>query len=148
MNFKLRREIEKRYNREGKGRETEMVMETDMVSETEISEGIWKYNDIFPCGNRRAMQIFRLADIFNLFAQSRQSAMRFSSRRNWDSPTPLAAGECAPPPPPFGPLGGHTRLRLKGWGNPNSNEGTYTVVLYCIYISTLCLFGTLILHVH
>jgi hypothetical protein len=43
-------------------------------------------------------------------------------------PTPLAAGECAPPP--FGPGGGHTRLRLKGWGSPNSNEGTYTVVLY------------------
>jgi hypothetical protein len=21
-------------------------------------------------------------------------------------------------------------LRLKGWGSPNSNEGTYTVVLY------------------
>ncbi len=31
--------------------------------------------------------------------QSRQSAKRFSSRWNWDSPTPLAAGECAPPPP-------------------------------------------------
>jgi hypothetical protein len=29
--------------------------------------------------------------------QSRQSAKRFSSRWNWDSPTPLAAGECAPP---------------------------------------------------
>ncbi len=34
--------------------------------------------------------------------QSRQSAKRFSSRLNWDSPTPLAAGECAPPP--FGTL--------------------------------------------
>ncbi len=34
---------------------------------------------------------------------------------------------------PLHPLvrgGGHTRLRLKGWGSPNSNEGTYTVVLY------------------
>ena len=41
-----------------------------------------------------------------------------SPRWNWDSPTPFAAGECAP------------RLRLKGWGSPNSNEGTYTVVLY------------------
>jgi hypothetical protein len=28
--------------------------------------------------------------------QSRQSAKRFSSRWNCDSPTPLAAGECAP----------------------------------------------------
>ena len=43
-------------------------------------------------------------------------------------PTPLAGGECAPPP--CGPGGGHTCLRLKGWGSPNSNEGTYTVVLY------------------
>jgi hypothetical protein len=63
-----------------------------------------------------------------IHAQSRQSAKRFSSRWNWDSPTPVAAGECAPPP--FGTGGGHTRLRLKGWGSPNSNEGTYTVVLY------------------
>jgi hypothetical protein len=60
--------------------------------------------------------------------QSRQSAKRFSSRWNWVSPTPLAAGECAPPP--FGPGGGHTRLRLQGWGSPNFNEGTCTVVLY------------------
>ncbi len=65
---------------------------------------------------------------FYLLPQSRQSAKRFSSRWNWDSPTPLAAGEWAPPP--FGTGGGHTRLRLKGWGSPNSNEGTYTVVLY------------------
>jgi hypothetical protein len=68
--------------------------------------------------------------------QSRQSAKRFSSRWNWDSPNPLAAGECAPPP--FGPGGGHTRLRLKGWGSPNSNEGTYIVVLYiCKYFVVL-----------
>ncbi len=68
--------------------------------------------------------------------QSRQCAKRFSSRWNWDSPTPLAAGECAPPP--FGPGGGHTRLRLKGWGSPNSNEGTYTVVLYIYKYFVLC----------
>jgi hypothetical protein len=30
--------------------------------------------------------------------QSRQSAKLFSSRRNWDSPNPSPAGECAPPP--------------------------------------------------
>jgi hypothetical protein len=54
----------------------------------------------------------------------------FSNRRNWSSPTPLAAGECAPPP--FGRGGGHTRLRERGWGSPNSDEGTHTVVL-CIY---------------
>ncbi len=61
--------------------------------------------------------------------QSRQSAKRFSSRWNWDSPTPLAAGECVPPHP-LVRGGGHTHLRLKGWGSPNSNQGTYTVVLY------------------
>jgi hypothetical protein len=59
----------------------------------------------------------------------------FSSRRNWNSPTPLAAGECAPQPLVRG--GGHTRLRERGWGSHNSDEGTYTVVLYNIYISTL-----------
>ncbi len=38
-----------------------------------------------------------------------------SSRRNWDSPTPFLASECAPPPPkPKG--GGLTRLRVRGWG--------------------------------
>ncbi len=37
-----------------------------------------------------------------------------SPRWKWDSPTPLAASECALPPGPKG--GGHTRLRLKGWG--------------------------------
>ncbi len=52
----------------------------------------------------------------------------FSSRQNWDSPNPVAAGKCAPPP--FGPGGGHTRLRERGWGSPNSDERTYTVVLY------------------
>ncbi len=46
-------------------------------------------------------------------AQSRQSAKRFSSRWNWDSPTPLAADECAPPP--FGPGGGRAHsLAAKG----------------------------------
>ncbi len=43
----------------------------------------------------------------------------FSSRRKWDSP----------PPNPLVP-GGHTRLRVKEWGSPYSDEGTYTVVLY------------------
>jgi hypothetical protein len=48
------------------------------------------------------------------FPQSRQSAKRFSSRWNWDSPTPLAAGECAPPP--FGPGGRADSLAAKGVG--------------------------------
>jgi hypothetical protein len=52
----------------------------------------------------------------------------FSSRRNWDSPNPSPAGECAPPPRFWGE--GHTRWRERGWEIPNSVEGTYTVVLF------------------
>jgi hypothetical protein len=49
----------------------------------------------------------------------------FSSRRNWDSPNPSPAGECAPPPPGSGGVEGHAR----GWVTPYSDKGTYTVVL-------------------
>ncbi len=48
----------------------------------------------------------------------------FSSRRNWDSPNPLPAGECGPPPASGEGLG--------AWESPNSDEGTDTVLL-CIY---------------
>ncbi len=48
----------------------------------------------------------------------------FSSRRNWDSPNPSPAGDCAPPPV----LGGGAHSL--GWESPNSDEGTYTVVLF------------------
>ncbi len=51
----------------------------------------------------------------------------FSSRRNWDSPNPSPAGECVPPRF-WGEV--HTRWREKGWESPNSDEGTYTVVLF------------------
>ncbi len=44
-----------------------------------------------------------------------------SPRRNWDSPNPSLAGECALPPRK-GWGWGHTRLRLRGWGNPNSDD--------------------------
>jgi hypothetical protein len=65
-----------------------------------------------------------------VWAQNRQSAKLFlqSSERNWDSPTPLAAGECAPPP--FGPRGRTHSLAGEELGSPNSDEGTYTVVLF------------------
>ncbi len=57
----------------------------------------------------------------------------FSSRRNWDSRNPSPAGECAPPPP-FGSGGRAQSLaRERGWESPNSDEGTYNVVLY-IYV--------------
>jgi hypothetical protein len=54
----------------------------------------------------------------------------FSSRPNWDSPTLSRAGESAIPPL-FGSGGGLHSLEMgEGVGGPNSDEGTYTVVLY------------------
>ncbi len=55
----------------------------------------------------------------------------FSSRRNWDSPNPSPAGECAPLPPRFW-REGRTRWQEMGQTqeSPNSDEGTYTVVLF------------------
>ncbi len=56
------------------------------------------------------------------YPQSRVNKL-FFSRRNWDSPTPSPAGECAPPPPMV--LGGAAHsLARRGWKNPNSDEGT------------------------
>ncbi len=52
----------------------------------------------------------------------------FSSSRDWDSPNPSPAGECASPP--FGSGG---RGTLAG-ESPNSNEGTYTVVLSMYFV--------------
>ncbi len=53
----------------------------------------------------------------------------FSSRRNWDDPTRRRV--C--PTPLWFRGEGHTHLLERGWGSPNSDEGTYTVVLY-IYV--------------
>jgi hypothetical protein len=53
-----------------------------------------------------------------------------SPRRNWDSPNPSLASECAPPPRTGG--GGHTRLRVRGWGSPNSDEWRKSLPL-CAY---------------
>jgi hypothetical protein len=69
-----------------------------------------------------------------------QSAKLFSSRRNWDSPNPSPAGECAPPPW----FGGRGILAGErgGWESPNSDKGTYNVVLFIntyfvLYITSL-----------
>ncbi len=50
-----------------------------------------------------------------------------SPRRNWDSPTLSLASECAPPPGSKG--GGDTRLRMRGWGSPNSSEWSKSLAL-------------------
>jgi hypothetical protein len=69
--------------------------------------------------------------------QSRQSAKLFLQSSELGVPRPPPAGECAPPP--FGSGGGgHSRYRERGWGSPNSDGGTYTVVL-CIYKYFVCL---------
>jgi hypothetical protein len=50
----------------------------------------------------------------------------FSSRPNWDSPTPSPAGKRVSP---LGWGGVLTRLREREWGGPISSERTDTVVL-------------------
>ncbi len=50
-----------------------------------------------------------------------------SHSRNWDSPNPTPASECALPPGPKG--GAHTRLRVRGWGSPNSNDWRKSLAL-------------------
>jgi hypothetical protein len=42
-----------------------------------------------------------------------------SPRRNWDSPTPSLASV---PIPPNQEGGEHTRLLVRGWGSPNSDD--------------------------
>ncbi len=65
-----------------------------------------------------------------VMAQSRQSAKRFSSRWNWDSPTPLAAGECAPRPLIRG--GRAHSLAAKGVGESQFQQGDiHCGALYC-----------------
>ncbi len=62
-------------------------------------------------------------------AQSRQSAKLFKVVGIGTPQTPHPQAFLPPPPPPF--LGErHSRLRESGWENPNSEEGTYTVVLF------------------
>ncbi len=75
------------------------------------------------------------------WAQSRQSAKLFlqsSELGNWDSPTPSPASKRAAP---FSVQWGvhyteQTRLRDRGWGGPNSNEGH--ALWYSRFICTFC----------
>jgi hypothetical protein len=55
----------------------------------------------------------------------------FSSRRNWDSPNPSSAGECATSPRFWGE--GHTRWRERGWESHNRRGDIRCGTLY-IYI--------------
>ncbi len=53
-----------------------------------------------------------------------------SPRRNWDYPNPSLASECVPPPRTGG-RGGHTRLRVRGWGSLNSDDLRKSLV-FCL----------------
>jgi hypothetical protein len=51
-----------------------------------------------------------------------------SPRRNWDSPTPLSPASVPLPPEPKGG-GACTRLRVRGWGSPNSKDWRKSLAL-------------------
>jgi hypothetical protein len=66
-----------------------------------------------------------------------KSTTVYAPRRNWDSPNPFLASECSPPPRNRGE-GGHTSLRVGGWGESQFRRGAYTVVLFiCTYFVVL-----------
>jgi hypothetical protein len=57
--------------------------------------------------------------------------LSFSQVVGIGTPNLSPAGECVPPLWFWGE--GHTLWRYRGWESPNSDEGTYTVVLFYIY---------------
>ncbi len=63
-------------------------------------------------------------------AQSKQSAKLFLQSSELGLPQPLTPWRVCPctPPPVMG--GGAHSLAREGWESPNSDEGTYTVVLF------------------
>ncbi len=79
--------------------------------------------------------------------QSRQSVGFFSSRPNWDSPTPSPAGERAPPPRVRG--GGTHSLARGGLGVPIPSRGhTLTRCTYVLCTDDTCIFYSGIFFCH
>jgi hypothetical protein len=68
----------------------------------------------------------------NVVATSLEPQSRQSSELGF--PQPLTRRRVCPPSPALVPREGHTRWRERGWESPNSDEGTYTVVLF-IYMN-------------
>jgi hypothetical protein len=88
------------------------------------------------CNHQRPRRAKLLKSLYPLYTYTASLTHRvgrvlsfLSSRRNCDSPTPLAAGECARHPL-VGGGGKHTRFWERDWGSPNSDAWTHTVVLY------------------
>jgi hypothetical protein len=65
-------------------------------------------------------------------AQRRQSAKLFLQSSDLGLPQPLTRRRLSPPPPLWFRGKGHTSWRERGWESPNSDEGTFSVVL-CKY---------------
>jgi hypothetical protein len=70
-------------------------------------------------------------EVRTLGPKSRQSAKLFLQSSELGLPQPLTCRQACPSLWFRGE--GHTRWRERGWESPNSNEGTYTVVLF-IYV--------------
>jgi hypothetical protein len=85
--------------------------------------------------NRTHVRVVLHFSIQNHFfsPQSRQSAKPFLQSSELGLPQPLTSRRVCPPPWFWGE--GHTRWRERGRESPNSDEGTFTVVLF---IYTYC----------
>ncbi len=73
---------------------------------------------------------YYLFPLLNNYPHSRQRAKLFLKSSELGLLQPLTRRRVRPPPPLPGEW--HTRWRERGWESPNSDEGTYSVVL-CIY---------------
>ncbi len=134
------------YHPGGQGQYAESIENffTNFLFQDESNAANFYAYDVIARFSRILREQAKNSNILSLWHRVCRVLSFFSSRRNWSSPTLLAAGECALPPrnkgwgahcalcPPTLCSGeeGHTRLRLKGWGSPNSDERTYTVGLY------------------
>jgi hypothetical protein len=97
---------------------TPLLKELPVEEHTGYVVLIWKYSRISWEIERGEGGIHKVGRVLSYF----------SSRRNWNSPNP------SPAPSLWFRGEGHTHWRERGWESPNSDEGTYTVVLYiCLY---------------
>ncbi len=109
------------------------------LTETPGKHLVWK---LYSRRKSRHIMNDHVCSLFHLFlylwfkVQSRQSAKLFSSRRNWDSPTPSLPGECVPPPPLVGGGDSHS-LAGEGVG-AQIRQGDRHCCTLVIYVQVLC----------
>jgi hypothetical protein len=86
----------------------------------------------YHAGKHFVVVVVAFYEAFKLMHREDRVLSFFSSRPNWDFPTPLTRLQASVCPPPFGSGGGGTLACGRGgWGSPNSEEGTATMLLYC-----------------